>query len=105
MRTYDMEERGALSLYEYLYRCIRRDILSGALRPGEKLPSRRRLAEHLRVSVITVEAAYEEGYRHFICGMAMGCDLYFCECLLALREKHADVTIEAAIPCPTQPDA
>ncbi len=52
-----------------------------------------------------VEAAYEEGYRHFICGMAMGCDLYFCECVLALREKHADVTIEAAIPCPTQPDA
>ena len=66
MRTYDMEERGALSLYEYLYRCIRRDILSGALRPGEKLPSRRRLAEHLRVSVITVEGAYAqleaEGY-------------------------------------------
>ena len=52
-----------------------------------------------------VEAAYEEGYRHFICGMAMGCDLYFCECVLALRERHADVTIEAAIPCPTQPDA
>ena len=52
-----------------------------------------------------VETAYEEGYRHFICGMAMGCDLYFCECVLALREKHADVTIEAAIPCPTQPDA
>ena len=52
-----------------------------------------------------VEAAYEEGYRHFICGMAMGCDLYFCECVLALRQRHADVTIEAAIPCPTQPDA
>ena len=52
-----------------------------------------------------VESAYEEGYRHFICGMAMGCDLYFCECVLALRQIHADVTIEAAIPCPTQPDA
>ena len=52
----------------------------------------------------TVEAAYEEGYRHFICGMAMGCDLYFCECALALREKYSDVTVEAAIPCPTQAD-
>lgn len=66
MRTYDMEERGDLSLYEYLYRCIREDILSGVLGPGEKLPSRRTLAEHLRLSVITVEGAYRqleaEGY-------------------------------------------
>ena len=52
-----------------------------------------------------VELAYEQGYRHFLCGMAMGCDLYFCECVLALREKHTDVTVEAAIPCPTQADA
>ena len=52
-----------------------------------------------------VELAYEQGYRHFLCGMAMGCDLYFCECVLALRRKHTDVTLEAAIPCPTQADA
>ena len=52
-----------------------------------------------------VELAYEHGYRHFICGMAMGCDLYFCECVLALRKQHPDVTVEAAIPCPTQADA
>ena len=51
-----------------------------------------------------VETAYEEGYRHFLCGMAMGCDLYFCECVLALRERHPDVTVEAAIPCPSQAD-
>lgn len=52
-----------------------------------------------------VETAYEEGYRHFLCGMAQGCDLYFCECVLALRTRHPDVTVEAAIPCPTQADA
>ncbi|WP_298035171.1 SLOG family protein [uncultured Dysosmobacter sp.] len=51
------------------------------------------------------EAAYDQGFRHFLCGMAQGCDLYFCECVLALREKHPDVTVEAAIPCPTQADA
>jgi len=51
-----------------------------------------------------VETAYEEGYRHFLCGMAMGCDLYFCECVLALRDRCPDVTVEAAIPCPTQAD-
>ena len=52
-----------------------------------------------------VELAYERGFRHFLCGMAMGCDLYFCEAVLALRERHPDVTVEAAIPCPTQADA
>lgn len=48
------------------------------------------------------ETAYEEGYRHFLCGMALGCDLYFCECVLALRARYPDVTVEAAIPCPSQ---
>ena len=66
MLTYAMEDRGGLPLYEYLYRCIRRDILSGALAAGEQLPSKRALAEHLRLSVITVEGAYSqleaEGY-------------------------------------------
>lgn len=51
-----------------------------------------------------VEGAYEQGYRHFLCGMAQGCDLYFCECVLELRRRHPDVTVEAAIPCPTQAD-
>lgn len=51
------------------------------------------------------EAAYEEGYRHFLCGMALGCDLYFCEAVLALREARPGVTVEATIPCPTQADA
>lgn len=45
-----------------------------------------------------VERAYGEGFRHFLCGMAQGSDLYFCEAVLALREKHPEVTIEAAIP-------
>lgn len=49
--------------------------------------------------------AYQEGYRHFLCGMAQGCDLYFCEAVLALREIHPEITVEAAIPCPTQADA
>ena len=45
-----------------------------------------------------VERAYGEGFCHFLCGMAQGSDLYFCEAVLALREKHPEVTIEAAIP-------
>ena len=49
-----------------------------------------------------VDAVYADGIRHFICGMAQGCDLYFCELALALRQLHGDVTVEAAIPCPSQ---
>ncbi len=66
MLTYPMEERGDLPLYEYLYRRIREDILAGKLTAGERLPSKRALAEHLHLSVITVEGAYAqleaEGY-------------------------------------------
>ena len=66
MLTYPMEERGSLPLYEYLCRRIRADILSGALPAGTRLPSKRALAEHLRISVVTVEGAYSqleaEGY-------------------------------------------
>ena len=51
-----------------------------------------------------VEAAILEGMQHFICGMAEGCDFYFCETVLALREKYPHITLEAAIPCPTQAD-
>lgn len=51
-----------------------------------------------------VDSAYEEGFRHFICGMALGCDFYFAEAVLDLRSRGGDVTLEAAIPCPTQAD-
>lgn len=45
-----------------------------------------------------VERAYELGFRHFICGMARGGDLFFCESVLACRARHGDVTLEAAVP-------
>ena len=66
MLTYELKKSPGVPLYEALYRCIRRDILSGKLAAGEKLPSKRALAAHLEVSKITVEAAYNqllaEGY-------------------------------------------
>ena len=49
-----------------------------------------------------VEDAYAAGFRHFISGMARGCDLYCAEAVLALRERHGDVTQECARPCETQ---
>ncbi len=46
----------------------------------------------------TLSALYGGGYRHFICGMATGSDLYFGEAVVSLRDEHPDVTLEAAIP-------
>ena len=66
MLTYELKKTPGVPLYEALYRYLRSDILSGVLAPGQKLPSKRALAENLEVSKITVEAAYgqllAEGY-------------------------------------------
>ena len=66
MLTYDFENKGKQSLYEYLYNCIKKDILSGKIKAGEKLPSKREMARNHNISVITVENAYAqlivEGY-------------------------------------------
>lgn len=51
-----------------------------------------------------LDGIYEAGYRHFMCGMAIGCDMFFAEAVIALREMHPDIILEAVIPCGSQPD-
>lgn len=41
---------------------------------------------------------YESGYRRYLCGMAAGTDLYCGEAVVALRDEHPDVFLEAAVP-------
>ena len=57
MLTYNFTNIGSDSMYEYLYKCIKNDILQGTLQAGEKLPSKRSFAKNLGISVITVEHA------------------------------------------------
>lgn len=61
-----LDKNIGVSLYHQLYEDIRSDILTGKLVTGEKLPSKRTMAERLRVSLVTVENAYAqlvaEGY-------------------------------------------
>ena len=71
-------------------------------RPG-KLPwgeneSDTRCTELRRRIADALETAYAEGWRHFICGMAQGCDLYFCEEVQNLKRIRDGVTLEAALP-------
>ena len=51
------------------------------------------------------EALYVSGIRHYICGMAQGSDMYFCEAVFKLRSEKGDITVEAAIPCEGQADS
>lgn len=66
MLTYQLDRQADEPLYVQLYRGVRNDIESGALLAGQKLPSKRLLANHLGLSVITIEGAYAqlvaEGY-------------------------------------------
>ena len=66
MLTYHLDHTAKMPLYEQLYRAIRADIMNGVLAGGTRLPAKRPLAEHLKVSQITVETAYgqltAEGY-------------------------------------------
>ncbi|MGN0612987.1 MAG: GntR family transcriptional regulator, partial [Porcipelethomonas sp.] len=66
MITFNPEENGKTPLYQQLYNYIKKEIESGNIKSGEKLPSKRSLSAHIKVSIVTVEAAYAqlmaEGY-------------------------------------------
>ena len=66
MITVLLDENSRQPLYEQIYRQIRQKIEDGILGAGEKLPSKRKMADHLRVSLRTIENAYAqlevEGY-------------------------------------------
>lgn len=66
MLTYSLNAISTVPLYEQLYRFLKQDIEQEHLENGSKLPSKRTLAKHLGVSIVTVETAYQqlvaEGY-------------------------------------------
>ncbi len=66
MLTYDLNDKNGKPCYIYLYERIKNDIEKGLLKENFKLPSKRSLAERLKISVLTVQNAYfllqNEGY-------------------------------------------
>jgi len=49
-----------LPIYEQIMQQVKRQIMSGDLAEGDPLPSIRKLAQELQISVITTKRAYEE---------------------------------------------
>ena len=66
MLTIPISQDNKVPMYEQIYDYIKREILSGHLKAGEKLPSTRQLSGHLCVSRNTIDMAYDqlisEGY-------------------------------------------
>ncbi len=76
-----LDQRSATPLHKQLYDELRRAILTGRLKPGERVPSTRGLSQSLGVSRTTVTQSYEqllsEGYLRASTGSGtfVGCEL------------------------------
>ena len=55
-----IDNKSGAPIYDQIYTQIKNQIISGALRENEMLPSIRGLAKDLRISFITTKRAYEE---------------------------------------------
>lgn len=66
---------------------------------GEIRALYRLLRARLKEEVI---AAYQSGYTHFLCGMALGADTWAAEEVLHLKAAGEPVFLVAAIPCADQ---
>ena len=82
-------------IYEQIARQIKAKIVSGALKPGEALPSMRLLAKELRISVITTKRSYEELEREGFLTTQTGRGSFVAPCNTELlREEHLRVAEE-----------
>ena len=94
-------------IYEQIFTQIKAHILSGALEPGQALPSIRALAKDLRVSVITTKRAYDEleqaGYVNTVpgkgCFVADHSPQLVREAVQTQLEEHLTQAIELAQRC------
>lgn len=55
-----IDNKSVKPIYEQIYTQIKAQIISGALKEDEALPSIRALAKDLKISVITTKRAYDE---------------------------------------------
>lgn len=74
-----IKPQGTLAIYEQIVNQLKNGILSGELETGEALPSIRKLAADLQVSVITTKRAYEELEKEGLIRSQAGKGFYVCE--------------------------
>ena len=94
-------------IYEQIFEQIKAQILSGALAPGDALPSIRALAKDLKISVITTKRAYDELESAGLIDTVAGKGCFVAEKNLELvreqqrleLEQHLRAALELARPC------
>ena len=97
-----IKTQGTMAIYEQIVNQLKNGIISGELKAGEAMPSIRRLASDLEVSVITTKRAYEELEKEGLVRAVSGKGFYVCEAnqdylrekQLMMLEKHMNELLE-----------
>lgn len=97
-----IKSQGTMAIYEQIVNQLKNGIIAGELKPGEAMPSIRRLASDLEVSVITTKRAYEELEKEGLIRSVSGKGFYVCESnqdylrekQLMMLEKHMNEMLE-----------
>ena len=102
-----IDNKSGSPIYDQIYTQIKEQIISGALKDDQALPSIRNLAKDLRISVITTKRAYDElekdGFIYTVAGK--GCFVapknveLLRENNLKLIEEHLSESIQLAKSC------
>ena len=97
-----IKSQGTMAIYEQIVNQLKNGIIAGELKTGEAMPSIRRLASDLEVSVITTKRAYEELEKEGLIRSVSGKGFYVCESnqdylrekQLMMLEKHMNEMLE-----------
>lgn len=102
-----IDNKSGLPIYDQIFSQIKSQIISGALKEDDPLPSIRNLAKDLRISVITTKRAYDElekeGFIYTVA--AKGCFVapknveLLREANLKKIEEHMEQIVQLAVSC------
>lgn len=102
-----IDNKSGAPIYDQIYTQLKNQIISGALKENEMLPSIRGLAKDLRISFVTTKRAYEElekdGFLYTVpgkgCFVAQKNTELLREENLRKIEDHLDAVIQLAASC------
>ncbi|HHR8880878.1 TPA: GntR family transcriptional regulator [Streptococcus agalactiae] len=90
-----------IPIYEQIYNQIKTMIVTGKIKPGSKITSMRMLAKQLKVSIITVQRAYDELQSEGFIETSPGKGCYVLEAnveiLLEEKRKNTENLLKKAI--------
>ena len=92
-----VSNNSSIPLYEQIKEAIKKEIVTGSLRAGEKLPSVRSLARDLKISILTVKKAYDELVEEGFIETRQGLGSFVLEDNSQLKQEEKNKTLEEKI--------